>query len=281
MAAENKRGDDMAVRIISSVVLLPVLIGLVIFGGLPLKIAILAAGLIGMFEFYRAFSKEFKTIHAIGYLAAVFYMMFIEDIINQNNVFNIFVSSFLVVLLIYVVLQHKSTNITEAIITFFGYFYVCFLISHIYLIREFTYGEYFVWLAFICAWGCDTGAYFTGMAFGKHKLIPDLSPKKTVEGAVGGVVVATLLGLLYGTVIDRTFALPNVNTVLLSTVTCAAGSILAQIGDLAASAMKRYTGIKDFGNLIPGHGGIIDRFDSVLLTSPVVYYIMLFLITKK
>lgn len=268
----------MAARIISSLVGLPVLIGLVFFGGVWLRAGILAASLIGMREFYHAFTKEDRFIHLIGYLFGICYVVFMNPIINYSNLFNIFVSVFLVILLVFTVAFHKKTNAQEAVITFFGFFYVCFLISHISLIREYTYGQYFVWLVFICAWGCDTGAYFTGVAFGKHKLIPELSPKKTVEGAIGGVVAATVLALIYGVLVEKYFQLNDVDTVLLCTVTGALGSILAQVGDLAASAMKRYTGIKDFGQLIPGHGGIIDRFDSVLLTAPVVYYIMLILI---
>lgn len=268
----------MGVRILSSVIGLPALIAVVLLGGVYLKTGVLAASLIGMFEFYRAFSKEMKAHHIIGFAFAAFYIVFINEIINVSNMFNVFVSVFIVVLLVYSVLFHTKVKITEIMAVLFGYFYACFLISHVYLIREYAYGNFFVWLAFISAWGCDTGAYFTGMAIGKHKLIPSLSPKKTIEGAVGGVVVSTLLGLIYGLVIDNFYYLEGVNTALLCTATGALGSVLAQIGDLAASAVKRQTGIKDYGNLIPGHGGILDRFDSVLLTMPGVYYLMLFLI---
>lgn len=270
----------MLKRIISSIIGLPVLIWLVATGDNILKAGILVASLIGMREFYHAFSQnEDKPIHFIGYAFACFYVFFIEQIINVSNYFNIFTSVFIVVMLIYTVVFHSKTNIIEAVITYFGYFYVCFLISHIFLVRDYTYGVYFVWLIFICAWGCDTGAYFTGVAIGKHKLIPSLSPKKTIEGAVGGIVAATLLGFLYSMAINKVFPLNGVNTTQLCVITAIIGSILSQIGDLAASAIKRYTKIKDFGKLIPGHGGIIDRFDSVLFTAPAVYYIMFFLIS--
>lgn len=269
----------MLKRIISSVVLLPVLILLVFLGGMPLKIGLLCASLIGQYECYHAFSKENRPVHIIGYGATVVYYVFLQQIIHASNYLNIFTSVFLVILLIYSVIAHKTTNAYDGIITFFGFFYVCFLLSHIYLVREYQYGKLMMWMIFICAWGCDTGAYFTGMAFGKHKLIPDLSPKKTVEGAVGGVVTATVLALLYGAAIKQIYHMDNVNILFLCGVMGVIGSILAQIGDLAASAMKRYTKIKDFGNLIPGHGGILDRFDSVLLTGPTVYYVMFLLMT--
>lgn len=268
----------MAIRIISGVLGLPILIAIVLFGGITLKIGVLIASFIGMYEFYKAFTKKFVITHLIGYAFAFFYIVFINKIINVSNYFNIFVSMFIVTILIYTVIFHKNANISEGIITFFGFFYVCFLISHVYLIREYKYGDLFIWLAFISAWGCDTGAYFTGVTIGKHKLIPTLSPKKTIEGSLGGIITAGMIAFIYGCVIKHYFILEDVNIVLLCVLTGVIGSILSQIGDLAASAMKRYTGIKDFGNLIPGHGGILDRFDSVLLTAPVVYYIMLFLV---
>ena len=268
----------MAIRILSSVIGLPILIFFVIYGGIPLQSVILLAGLIGMHEFYSAFHLKSKGVQYIAYFFAVIYMIWIDKIINMQNMFNVFVSLFLLILLIYTVLFHDKTNAEESMLSFFGFFYVMFLLSHVFLIRYYTYGNVFIWLAFISAWGCDTGAYFTGVAIGKHKLIPTLSPKKTIEGAAGGVVTATLLALLYGWFIEKKFPLEQVNVFLLCGLTGVFVSILSQIGDLEASAMKRYTNIKDFGKLIPGHGGILDRFDSVLLTAPVVYYIMMFLI---
>lgn len=271
----------MLLRIISSIVLLPFIIAVVSLGGIWLKLVMLGASLIGMHEFYKAFSIEKKAVAFIGYIFAVIYMAFINTIINGSNLFNVFTSVFLVILLIYMVIFHNHTNITEILVAFFGYFYVCFLLSHIYLIREYPQGIYFVWLSFICAWGCDTGAYFTGIAIGKHKLIPTLSPKKTIEGSIGGILTATLLAFIYGSFIDSRFMINDINTIVVCVASGVVGSILAQIGDLSASAMKRYTGIKDFGKIIPGHGGILDRFDSVLLTAPAVYYLMLLLSNIK
>lgn len=271
----------MSTRIISGLLLLPVLVFFIVYGGLPLKTAVLALSVIGMYEFYRAFYKKIEPLHFVGYTFAVIYVVFVEFFINENNMFNILVSAFLVVLLVTMVLFHSKVNVNDIMVTFFGFFYVCFLMSHIYLIRQYTYGKFFVWLIFICAFGCDTGAYFSGMFFGKHKLMPSLSPKKTVEGAIGGVITATVIAVIYGIYIDKYFSLENVNTIAFCIITGIAGSVLSQIGDLAASSVKRFVNLKDYGNLIPGHGGILDRFDSVLFTAPVVYYIMLFLIEVR
>ena len=270
----------MKTRIISGIVLV---ILLAIFGGLggiPFRIGVCVISLIGLREFYRAFSEDFKTVHLIGYAFTLFYMIFLQQIINESNLFNVFSAIFLVVLLVYAVVGHKHNGIHDCMMTFFGFFYVTFLLSHLCLIREFTYGQYLIWIVFLCAWGCDTGAYCTGMLFGKHKLIPDLSPKKTIEGAIGGVIISTALCGIYGFVIENKFQLEYVNTVFMCLLIGFFGSILSQIGDLAASAMKRYSGVKDFGNLIPGHGGIIDRFDSIILTAPVAYYFMFLLIER-
>ncbi|MDD5945219.1 MAG: phosphatidate cytidylyltransferase [Clostridia bacterium] len=269
----------MKTRIISALVALPLLIIFIVLGGLPLKIAVTVVALIGLYELYKAFSGFIKPVHYIGFAAAVIYMAFIEKIIYTTSLLNVFVTLLMLVIFIYVVITHESGNTMDGIVTFFGFFYVCFLISHVYLTRQYTHGQLFVWLIFLSSFGCDTGAYFTGMAFGKHKLIPQLSPKKTVEGAIGGVVVAVAICVIYGVILEVNNELAGVDTVLLCFVTGLVGSIFSQIGDLTASAMKRYVGIKDFGKIMPGHGGVLDRFDSVLFAAPVVYYSMFYLIT--
>ena len=268
----------MKTRIISGLIALPLLFFFVIQGGYWLQAAMGILGLIGMREFYRAFSQETKGSNLIGYVFGCIYVIFIEKLIYGNTLFSVFVSVFLIVLLIYSVLRYKNTSNMEIMTAFLGFFYACFLLSHIYLVREYTHGKLLVWLAFIAAFGCDTGAYFTGVFLGKNKLCPALSPKKTIEGSIGGILTATIVSVLYGVWINRYYPLEDTNLLLLCGLTGFFGSFLAQIGDLAASSIKRQTGIKDYGNLMPGHGGVLDRFDSVLLTAPVLYYIMLFLI---
>ena len=127
-------------------------------------------------------------------------------------------------------------------------------------------GKIYVWLIFIIAFATDTCAYFAGYAFGKHKLIPKVSPKKTIEGSIGGILGSTLICLAFG----YYFNIDLKVIVILGFL----GSIVAQVGDLFASSVKRYVGIKDYGKLIPGHGGILDRFDSVILVAPFVYSII-------
>jgi phosphatidate cytidylyltransferase len=136
-------------------------------------------------------------------------------------------------------------------------------------------GAFIVWLIFIASWGSDTGAYCVGKLLGKHKMTPKLSPNKSVEGAIGGVVVAVLLGTAYAWIVQYALGYSDRTKVILAVI-CGLGSILAEMGDLAASAIKRNKDIKDYGNIIPGHGGVLDRFDSVIVTAPVIYYLAFF-----
>jgi phosphatidate cytidylyltransferase len=157
----------------------------------------------------------------------------------------------------------EERKLEDMTATIMGIMYAVFMPYHIVLIDQELSGA--IWLVFLTAFGTDIMAYFTGMALGKHKLCSKLSPKKSVEGAVGGVIGSVVLCGLYGHFFME-------GTVAICLVVGFFGSIVAQLGDLAASAFKRQMGIKDYGNLIPGHGGILDRFDSVLFTAPMVYY---------
>jgi len=262
----------MLKRVVTSVVLLPLLFFIVIRGGVYLRIATLVVAAIGMNEVYTSLSGGNKKIHIIGYIFCVFYMLMLEDEFHRG--LYVITSVFILTLLIYLVIAHNEINIIDCSITMFGFYYVAFLLSNIYFVRVFPkYGQYFVWLIFICAWASDTGAYFAGVNLGKHKLIPSLSPKKTVEGTVGGILTAGILAFLYGFAVQY-YTRPEINLMWVFAGVGIIGAAISQLGDLSASAIKRHTGIKDFGSIMPGHGGIIDRFDSVLFTAPAVYLTM-------
>lgn len=179
----------------------------------------------------------------------------------------IFAAYFTVVMATYVIGWPKYDVDTSAK-SFFSFFYAVFLMSFLYQIRIMDGGIYYMWLVFISAWGSDTCAYLTGILIGKHKMPGTLSPKKSVEGCVGGALGAAVIGFIYG------FYLKDVTLGAAFAGICLCGSVISQIGDLAASAVKRNCGIKDYGKLIPGHGGIMDRFDSIMFVSPVIYCIL-------
>ena len=162
----------------------------------------------------------------------------------------------------------------------FGLIYTTFMMSFIYYTRESKDGIWFIWVIFITSWVSDTCAYIVGSAIGKHKMTPRLSPKKSWEGAVGGIlgsgIATSIFGLIYELNHDRRFLMIPIFFL----IGCIGASI-SMCGDLVASAVKRNNNVKDFGNVIPGHGGILDRFDSVLFTAPTVYFmIVLFLVNK-
>ena len=155
----------------------------------------------------------------------------------------------------------------------FSFLYGPVMLSFLYLTRmEFSAGKYLVWFIFLCSWGSDTCAYAVGILFGKHKMTPKLSPKKSVEGAIGGIVGAALLFALYVYLIEQRFGLAHFGISIAGAMALGAvGALVSMVGDLAASAFKRDYGIKDYGKLIPGHGGIMDRFDSVIIAGPLIY----------
>ena len=156
---------------------------------------------------------------------------------------------------------------------FFGVFYVAVMLSYVYQTRMLEDGAVAVWLIFLSSWGCDTCAYCAGKLFGKHKLPSKLSPNKTIEGCLGGIIGAALIGFLFALAFYRQETEFWWQFAMIGGV----GSVISQIGDLTASAIKRNYDIKDYGKLIPGHGGILDRFDSIIFTAPLVYLLAILL----
>ncbi len=259
----------MKTRIISAVVAIPLLLFFIIYGRLPLKIATLIISLIGMYELYKAVSGKIKIIHIYGFALELLYFYKWFNSYMDLKLIVCAASVFTVLILFMIVIFHKTNNINDAAITIFGFFYLGILLSLICFIRDADIHMRFVWLPFIFAFGSDTGAYFIGSKFGKHKLTPELSPKKSVEGAIGGIASSAILTTIYGCVVSS--ADIGFFNIIIYIFAGAVGSVLAQFGDLAASSIKRYVGIKDYGKLMPGHGGVLDRFDSVLFTLPLVY----------
>lgn len=169
------------------------------------------------------------------------------------------------------VFDHKNVKLADASIAFFVSTFVAVLFSYLIPLREEAMGIYIILSLFVGTWCADSGAYFIGVRFGKHKMAPVLSPKKSWEGFFGGILGSIVGMLIYVAVL--TFVLHiecNVLALLLVGVGCA---VLGPVSDIATSAIKREYGVKDYGTLFPGHGGILDRFDSVLLTTPFVYFV--------
>ena len=224
-----------------------------------------------MQELYRAAGvHEGKTngLEIAGYLAVVIYYLTIAYLPVSYHLPAV-ILGVLVMMCIFVFTYPKYQN-KQIMTAFFGMIYVGVMLSYIYQTRVLPGGAFLVWLIFLCSWGCDTCAYCVGVLIGKHKMAPVLSPKKSIEGAVGGVLGAALLGAIYAAATGAYNPNPA-HTPLIYAIICGVGALVSMVGDLAASAIKRQENIKDYGTLIPGHGGILDRFDSVIFTAPVIY----------
>ncbi|MCR5742702.1 MAG: phosphatidate cytidylyltransferase [Lachnospiraceae bacterium] len=271
-------------RLISGIVLVIIAVIFVSLGGWFLWGLCLALSIGGMFEMYRVLGVHKKAPAYVGYATVALYYVVVAMVgrLDESTYgFASIILGFLVIMTIYVARfpKYNTDDIMKAV---FGIIYPGVLLSCTYLLRSLTQGNYLVWLIFLSSWGNDTCAYCVGIICKKimktHPMTPELSPKKTVEGLIGGLVGCTLLGLLYGNIFAEYMNVFKVSPAAACALLCFAGGVLSVIGDLAASAVKRNHDIKDYSNLIPGHGGIMDRFDSMTYSAPVLYFISLLLL---
>lgn len=257
-------------RYLGALMIAPFII-FVFLGGIYLKGFVFALSAMALWEFYRALKKkDFKPIAVMGYFLLVVYYLL-------NNNFELMMYILVIItfiLLIIPVINLKYTFIDVAV-TLLGFMYSGILFSCVYLVNIKPAGEFLVWLIFIGSWLSDTAAYYSGKLFGKHKLCPKVSPKKTIEGSLGGMVGATLFSGIFGIIVSRYTNIMPIYHYFLIGALC---GIFGQFGDLVASSIKRYVGIKDYSNLIPGHGGILDRFDSIIFSATVIFYYLTFII---
>lgn len=256
-------------RLISGIVLMAIAIALLTYGGFPLFWMITAISLIGLMELYRTVKMEKSVPAIIGYISGI-----VIDILLLDGYYNYLLFWLILTLLVMMtcyVIQFPKYNSEQMTMLFFGLIYVTIMMSFVFKVRFVENGILFVWLIFIGAWGSDTCAYCVGKLCGKHKLPSKLSPNKTIEGCVGGILGAALIGFLFALAFFK-----DIDYWWKFAIIGAVSSIISQIGDLTASAIKRNHDIKDYGKLIPGHGGILDRFDSILFIAPIVYYFVVF-----
>lgn len=268
-------------RLMSSVVLVILALVLLLTGDGVLALGMLILSLIAFRELTKACGviaegQKNNALEAVGYAGIVLYYLVVYGSENPVYWVGMLALIFLGMMFVYV-FSFPRFRAEQVMTAFFCAFYAPVLFTFIFLTRNLPNGIYMVWMIFISSWICDTCAYLTGMAIGKHKLAPVLSPKKSIEGAVGGVVGSALVGAAFGYfALERVFADQNVTWI--AAFICGVGAVISQVGDLAASGIKRNHDIKDYGKLIPGHGGIMDRFDSVLFTAPIIYYLAILLI---
>lgn len=261
----------MLKRIITSLVAVCVLVPVLIFSGtavLPTAVAI--ATIIGVFEMLKCMGLHKKHVLVVPlYIASAaipFILRYFENKVEVATVCFISAVIYLVVMFITIVWSHGKLQFADGLAMFTISTYIIAAMNSIIYVRDFgNGGKYIYLLIFMGAWITDIFAYFTGVFFGKHKLIEDVSPKKTIEGSIGGIFFCALSFVLFGVIVGRFFD-RDANLIFIA-ISGVIVSIISQIGDLIMSVIKRHFGIKDYGKLFPGHGGMLDRFDSVLAVS--------------
>lgn len=255
-------------RIITAVIGIPLLLAILYWGGLAwTALFVLMAG-VALYEYLDMMKAHGQTPQYLSSYGLLCLLLF------RGQAAHYFLPLLLAVILLIVlesVIMYPKYKLEDIALTFLGAFYIGFLFHFALLIKSLDQPFLVILLVLLVTWGSDIGGYLFGRLWGKTKMVPQLSPNKTWVGAIGGVLLAIVAaGVFY-----YYFPLLQLNTVQIL-ILAGIGAIAAQLGDLFASAMKRYFGTKDSGNIIPGHGGMLDRFDSFMLVLPVLYYFLYF-----
>lgn len=266
-------------RLLTAAVGIPVAIYVVNYGGLFFYLAVNLLALVGILELLAMFRRVGHAPSQTISLSAGLLMLAVVHFGNFHEL-GFLVTVLLMSLLCMLIFKKDVFPVPDAAITLLITLYMGWLFAFLILLRnsspdmittslgQISAGAAFTWMAIIATWANDTCAYFVGSAWGKHKLCPEISPGKTIEGAIGGLAGSLIVSTAAGTFMQ----IPLIHSVILGLLM----GVLAPVGDLVESAFKRYTGVKDAGKIFPGHGGVLDRFDSLLFVVPGVYYYLKF-----
>lgn len=271
-------------RLLSGVVIITVMGIAFAFGGYLLSALLMLISIIGYFELVKALCSETekRSINGpdlIAVVSIVLYYMAI-NFSSDTTYLIIGIGGFMVLELVWFVVKFPLYSSDRIVRTVFSVLYCPVMLSFIYMIRELEGREFLVWMVLISSWGCDTLAYCVGSLLGKHHPFKELSPKKSTEGCIGGIIGTAILGLIFGILYVKRF-MPVQYIEWKIALICGVGALMGMVGDLAASGIKRNNNIKDFGHLIPGHGGIMDRFDSMILCGPAAYILTYLLVAAS
>ncbi|MCH5343469.1 MAG: phosphatidate cytidylyltransferase [Acetatifactor sp.] len=274
-------------RLASGIVLLIIALAAMAFGEIPLLLILYAISLVAYRELTKALrcaadEKKWNLLEILGMVGVTAYYgaLYIgrNGTVGGNALYllMVIVGMFLAEMFAYVI-RFPKYQASQVLAAVFSFLYAPVMLSFVYLTRQTSQGIYMVWTILISSWGCDTCAYAVGKLIGRKKIFPVLSPHKSLEGCIGGVAGAALIGGLYGYFFVEA-AFPEQSVKWIIAFICAMGAVMSMVGDLAASAIKRNHDIKDYGNLIPGHGGIMDRFDSMIVTAPMTYFLTILIL---
>ena len=265
-------------RVSSALLGFPMVIVVLLLGNkYVIDVTIAIAALISLHEYFNSFSKNYKPIQWLGYLLAIC-ISFIH-LVPTDTLFKIILLGIpfvVAILFIELVLKDMKISILDIAISLFGIFYIVVFTMFVPLIAGLEHGKVLIWYVLITSWGTDIFAYIVGRKIGKHKF-SKISPKKSIEGCIAGTIGAVILSLIYTFCINKFMGFliaPYLHIVIASIIL----SIIGQFGDFAASSIKRFNEIKDYSNLIPGHGGLLDRVDSLIFVAPFAYIIFTIII---
>ena len=259
-------------RILTAIVGVPLIILLLLSPKMVVTVAVMLASCAGLYEYYKAVGlSNYPDVCILGYIAS--FVLSVGTVFPAGTSLTL-VYVYVVMLFVFMLLSVRSVGIIHIGMLLLGLIYIPYFLSHITYIRAMNFGNFYIWLVFIGAFITDSCAYFIGCRFGKHKLCPKISPKKTVEGAVAGVIGGGLAFVVFGVIVNLFFTdflggghIHLGRLFLLGLI----AAVMSEIGDLVASSIKRQFNIKDFGNILPGHGGILDRCDSIIMVAPVIF----------
>lgn len=263
-------------RLITALVGLPVVILLITLGNVYMIDTVIAViAIIAMYEYSICIKREAKFISWVGYLSAI--LIAFTHVISANilnTIITLGVPILLFVLFLTVIVTNMKITFKDAAFSFIGIMYVIGFLGFLpilYGVKGGISGKFLIWFVLIAAWGTDASAYIVGKNFGKHKF-SKVSQNKTIEGCVGGILGSVLIALICAFVMNTYFETEI--AYLTIAILIAILSVVGQVGDFSASVIKRYFSIKDFSELFPGHGGMIDRIDSVIFIAPFAYLLL-------
>lgn len=263
-------------RFLSGVILFPIVALVLIFANdFELDILLALVSVMCVYEYANCYKTGDKAHPSKWYLYFISLLLAGTSFLSSEALKEILITILPISILILtaeMVFSRGRKNINDVTVTIFGIVYIPLMLIFLSIIRsKFELGRVLIWYIFISAWGSDIFAYLVGSRIGKHKFTK-ISPNKSIEGCVAGVVGAVVIAIIYTIVINK---IMNINiSMLIASIIVIILSIIGQTGDLAASSIKRYCGIKDFSEVIPGHGGLLDRIDSVILILPFAYILL-------
>ena len=263
--------NNMLKRVFSAIIGISLCVFALFFNKITRITLLVVIAVIAVFEMSKALKN--KNINCLKYILIIYVIGFtVLELLELGNTFNLCLLILCFIPMLLFGFKNSKFSYEVIIYSFFMFIYpvapCCLLIS----VGTKENGLFLIVFTFVASWLCDCFAQIGGILFGKHKLIPDISPKKTIEGCIAGLMSFVVSGTIMYFSAKYTFKIQL--PLYISYIAAFACSIFGQIGDLTASYFKRYTGVKDFGNLIPGHGGVLDRFDSIILSLPITYFII-------